>query len=78
MSRTIQILEQPVTDIYYGANGHIVIKQADYMEEIENVIILNKSVVPDLIKALTNLLETYDNYSFNVEENTTEKLREKE
>ena len=57
---TLIIQEQPRTEIYWGRNGHLVIKQTDTFGNDDLPLIFIPGAVPGLIRCLQ---EKYDDYT---------------
>ena len=54
------IQEQPRTEIYWGKNGHLAIKQMDSLGNEDPEVIFIPGAVPELIRRLQ---EEYDDYA---------------
>ena len=60
-STTIRrIIEQPSTEVYWGADGHLVIKQYDEYLSEEIIVLITPENIENLIDILTNFLGEYN------------------
>jgi hypothetical protein len=55
-----KIIEQPETEIYWGGNGHLVIKQVDFIMDNESIILVSPNNVKGLINILNEMLTEYE------------------
>ena len=53
---TLIIPSQPATEIYWGQNGHLVIKQTDALGNDDQLVIFTPGAVPELIRCLQQML----------------------
>ena len=56
---TLVIQEQPRTEIYWGRNGHLVIKQTDPLGNDDPPLIFTPGAVPELIRLLQREYDSY-------------------
>ena len=60
-STTIRrIIEQPTTEVYWGYNGHLVIKQRDEYLSDEIIVLITPENIGNLINILTSFLGEYN------------------
>lgn len=57
---TLVIQEQPRTEIYWGSNGHLVIKQTDTFGNDDPPLIFIPGAVPQLIRCLQEKLVAWE------------------
>lgn len=58
-AETLIIPSQPETEIYWGQNGHLVIKQTDALGNDDPLMIFTPGAVPELIRCLQEKCATH-------------------
>lgn len=61
------ILEHPKTEIYWNANGHLVITQEDQLGNDDGLVIISPFVIPGLIRCLHAKWRDYEEAHPSVE-----------